>query len=303
MTRYSVPQPIPYQGSKRQIAPAILQCLPRIESRLVEPFAGSAALSMAVAARAPWVRFWLNDAHQALMDLWREIIFQPDSLAAAYAQLWNNQLGCEREYFNKIRDRFNLSGQPCDFLYLLARCVKAAVRYNASGQFNNTPDNRRRGAMPNEMRRRIFTASALLKGKTELTAWDYKKVLAACGDRDIVYMDPPYQGVCNGRDNRYLPKVDHQELCNELHKLNERSVMFAVSYDGRTGSRSYGKPLPESLSLKQVEIRVGRSAQSTLLGRSEITFESLYLSPALRARLGARGGSTADADVMQAALL
>ena len=299
MSPYSVPQPIPYQGSKRQIAPAILQCLPRIESRLVEPFAGSAALSIAVAVRAPRVRFWLNDAHQALMDLWQEIIFRPESLTAAYAQLWNEQLGREREYFNEIRDRFNSEGQPCDFLYLLARCVKAAVRYNARGEFNNTPDNRRRGAMPNEMRRRISATSALLKDKTDLTSWDYKKVLARCTSDDIVYMDPPYQGVCNGRDNRYLPKVDHLELCNELHELNRRNIMFAVSYDGRTGSRSYGQSLPESLCLEQVEIRVGRSAQSTLLGRSEVTFESLYLSPALRSK----AESSASAEIMQAALL
>lgn len=194
MSPYSVPQPIPYQGSKRQIAPSILQHLPRIDSRLVEPFAGSAALSIAVATRASWVRFWINDAHHALIHLWREIIFQPDSLANAYAQLWSNQLGREREYFNEIRDRFNLSGQPCDFLYLLARCVKAAVRYNSRGEFNNAPDNRRRGAMPAEMRRRICAASTLLKGKSELTSWDYKRVLAGRTDEDIVYMDPPYQG-------------------------------------------------------------------------------------------------------------
>ena len=37
----------------------------------------------------------------------------------------------------------------------------------------------------------------------------------------------------------------------------------------------------ESLRLKQVEIEVGRSSQSTLLGRKEITTESLYLSPTL----------------------
>lgn len=139
----------------------------------------------------------------------------------------------------------------------------------------------------------------MLKDKTELTSWDYKKVLAHCTSDDIVYMDPPYQGVCNGRDNRYLPKVDHHALCDELSKLNERGVMFAVSYDGRTGSRSYGTSLPNSLDLEQMEIRVGRSAQSTLLGRSEVTFESLYLSSALRERAESSGA----ADVVQAALL
>ena len=284
-----VPQPIPYQGSKRQIAPVILQKFPVTVSRLVEPFAGSAAISLAVATRRRTERFWINDAHAPLIDLWREIIHRPDALAAKYTHLWNDQLGREREYFDKVRDRFNDTHVPADFLYLLARCVKAAIRYNANGEFNNTPDNRRKGARPAEMRRRICYASALLHGRIRLTAWDYKKVLAQCTDEDLVYMDPPYQGVCGNRDQRYLPKIDHDEFCDDLAKLNERNIMFVVSYDGRTGTKTYGDPLPESLGLTFLEICAGRSTQATLLGRSDVTYESLYLSPALITSLEREG--------------
>lgn len=278
-----VPQPIPYQGSKRQIAPTILQHFPATASRLVEPFAGSAALSIAVVVCRRADCLWINDAHTPLIELWREIIHRPDALADSYTLLWNGQLGREREYFNMIRDRFNKDHDPADFLYLLARCVKAAIRYNANGKFNNTPDNRRKGARPAEMRRRICFASDLLRKRTRLTSWDYKKVLDQCAEEDLVYMDPPYQGVCGSRDQRYLPKVDHEEFCDELAKLNDREIMFAVSYDGRTGSKTYGKPLPDWLKLAHLEIRAGRSTQATLLGRADVTYESLYLSPALTA--------------------
>jgi len=282
---HDLPQPIPYQGSKRQIAPSILRHFPATVSRLVEPFAGSAALSIAVAARRRADRFWINDAHSPLIELWHEIIHRPDELAEKYALLWNDQLGREREYFDQVRDRFNSDHDPADFLYLLARCVKAAIRYNANGEFNNTPDNRRKGARPAEMRRRISCASDLLRGRTRLTSWDYRKVLAECTHEDLVYMDPPYQGVCGNRDQRYFPKVDHQEFCDELAKLDARRIMFAVSYDGRTGTKTYGEPLPDSLKLTHLEIRAGRSTQATLLGRADITFESLYLSSALTASL------------------
>ncbi len=286
-----VPQPIPYQGSKRQIAPAILEHLPPRVPRLVEPFAGSAAISIAAASRRLAERLWINDAHRPLIDLWREIIHRPHELAEKYAHLWNDQLGRERAYFDDVRERFNLSHEPSDFLYLLARCVKAAIRYNANGQFNNTPDNRRKGARPLEMRRRIRDASALLRARTGLSAWDYKKVLSNCGPQDVIYMDPPYQGVCRKRDHRYLPKVDHEEFCDELAALNDRNTMFIVSYDGRTGTKTYGRPLPNSLGLARLEIRAGRSTQATLLGRSEVTYESLYISPALAHSIQRDGGS------------
>jgi len=278
---FNLPQPIPYQGSKRQLAPAILQHFPAHIERLVEPFAGSAAISIAAAARCLTNRFWINDAHAPLIDLWREIIFSPDEISQAYTELWCSQLGHERKFFDEIRERFNRKGAPPDFLYLLARCVKAAIRYNSNGDFNNTPDNRRRGARPAEMQRRILGASGLLRSRTKLTSWDYKEVLTQCTVDDLVYMDPPYQGVCGPRDQRYLPKFEHDEFCEELNVLNSRGIFYIVSYDGRTGSKTFGQPLPASLGLKHFEVVAGRSSQATLLGRSDVTYESLYLSPAL----------------------
>jgi len=100
---------------------------------------------------------------------------------------------------------------------------------------------------------------------------------------------PPYQGVCGNRDQRYLPKVDHDDFCDELGKLNKRHIMFAVSYDGRTGAKTYGEPLPDCLELTHLEIRAGRSTQATLLGRADVTYESLYLSSALTASLKRSG--------------
>ena len=272
--------PFPYQGSKRRIAPQIIRHLPRYAKRFVEPFAGSAAMSLAVAGRRRAARFWINDAHEPLVALWKEILEHPHTLANQYASLWNEQQGREREYFALVRDRFNRAHDPADLLYLLARCVKAAIRYNSNGHFNNTPDNRRLGARPSEMRRRLLLASSLLSG-TRVTALDYSAVLRRCTNDDVIYMDPPYQGVCRSRDQRYLPKVDHDQFHAELHELCSRNLMFAVSYDGRTGDKRYGRDLPTELGLVHLEIQAGRSTQATLLGRKDVTYESLYLSPAL----------------------
>jgi DNA adenine methylase len=64
----------------------------------------------------------------------------------------------------------------------------------------------------------------------------------------------------------------------ELKKLNQRNVPFILSYDGRTGQKSYGQNLPEELGMYRLEVDAGRSTQATLLGRDEVTFESVYLS-------------------------
>jgi DNA adenine methylase len=281
----AVPHPIPYQGSKRHLAAAILSYFPRRFSRLVEPLAGSAAISLAAAHEQRAGAFWINDAHAPLMALWREIIDRPEELAANYSRLWNEQLGRERAYYDRVRSAFNKTHSPECLLYLLARCVKAAVRYNAEGEFNNSPDNRRKGARPQVMRARLLGASALLRGRTEVTSRDCADVLAGCSSEDLIYLDPPYQGVCGTKDSRYAPRVAPDALCAALADLNRRGMMYLLSYDGRTGATSHGRRLPASLELLHVEVPAGRSAQATLLGRTDDTYESLYLSGALVAAL------------------
>ena len=279
--RSSVPHPIPYQGSKRQIATAILAKFPATARRLVEPFCGSAALSLSAVQADRVHSVWLNDANAPLIRLWREIVNDGPGLADRYEALWTDQAGREREFFDEVRAEFNRSHRPHHFLYLLARSVKAVIRYNSRGEFNNTPDNRRKGTRPTDMRRRIVAASRLLGDKCRLSHLDYMEVLARCTPDDIVYLDPPYQGVSGRRDSRYGARIDHQLFCHELEKLNRRGCRFLVSYDGRTGDKTFGDPLPRELDLVRLEIRAGRSSQATLLGRSQLTYESLYLSPTL----------------------
>jgi len=229
--------------------------------------------------------FWLNDRHSALIGLWERILSDPEKLAADYATIWKQQLGREPEYYNEIRREFNRTHKPELLLFLLARCVKAAIRYNRQGEFNNSPDHRRKGMRPETMAENIRLVSQALGPGTRLTNLDYKNVLGQVRAGDLVYMDPPYQGVCKDRDSRYVEGIGYDEFVSELEKLTARSVPFIVSYDGRTGENTYGKKLPDHLHLMHAEILVGRSTQATLLGRNHSTYESLYVSQEVLDRL------------------
>lgn len=283
-----IPHPIPYQGSKRNLAKAILRYFPERVLTLIEPFAGSAAISLATAARGLATRYVINDLNKPLINLWRAIVNSPEKLAHQYEGLWRAQHGDRREYYDKVRKDFNRTGRPDHLLYLLARCVKASVRYNAIGEFNQSPDNRRMGALPSTMREQILGASHLLRGNTECLSADYREAVAQATPDDLIYLDPPYQGVCGERDPRYLKGVLVDEFVEVLESLNLRDIKYLVSYDGRTGDRIHGRKLPDRLRLHLVELDAGRSSQATLLGRTEVTVESLYLSPALAESLRLR---------------
>ena len=166
-----LPHPIPYQGSKRNLADKILRFFPVKFDRLIEPFVGSAAISIASAFYFKANRFVLNDINEPLMDLWNTIINNPQYIVGRYNDIWHGQRGNEEEYYYEIRDRFNETRQPEYLLFLLAKCVKAAVRYNTQGNFNQSPDKRRLGRNPRMMREDILGASQLLKNKTEIHYW------------------------------------------------------------------------------------------------------------------------------------
>ena len=280
------PHPIPYQGSKRFLAPSILRYFPRDIHRLFEPFAGAAAVSLAAALHHKARKFIIGDLNAPLMDLWAQIVNSPESISSAYRTLWQAQLGNEREYYDSVREKFNKTKRADYLLYLLLRCVKASVRYNSEGQFNQSPDNRRLGMRPDTLHCHIMSASRLLQGNAEIKPGDYRELLADARPEDLVYMDPPYQGVCGDRDQLYFGGFNGAAFREALGCLNAGGISYILSYDGRSGERTYGQPMPSSLDLTRLEIDAGRSSQATLLGESSITVESIYLSPALVRRLG-----------------
>ena len=277
-----VPHIVQYQGSKRILAPQILHYMPRKFERLVEPFAGMAAITIAVARQERAKRYVINDINKPLIAVLQSAIETPTDLVSSYTALWNEQFNDEQsslDHYYKVRDDFNRGNQsPANMLYLLARCVKGSVRYGSNGLFNQSPDKRRNGTSPKTLKPNVDVISYYLKGRTTFMSKDYREVLDECQQGDIVYMDPPYQGVSNVRDSRYYSGIDYHDFVEAIDRLNSRGIDFLISYDGKCGDKQYGEDLPTELGLQKIMLRAGLSSQSILLGKKEVTYEALYLS-------------------------
>ena len=271
-------QPIPYQGSKRSLAPKISQHFPEKISTFYEPFAGSAAMTIYVAANDLAESFVIGDKFSNLIELWELLINNPTELSQRYSEIWHQQFEVGEHHFNDMRAKYNQDKDPVILLYLIARCVKNAVRFNKNGHFTQSADKRRTGMKPDRLTRTAHAVSILLKGRTTLFAGDYSECIRKAKTKDLVYMDPPYQGTTYGTDKRYESQIYREDLIENLHKLDKKKIPYILSYDGRLGDKSYGEPLPTSVLAHHYEIEAGRSSQATLNGRSEMTIESLYVS-------------------------
>ncbi len=283
------PHLIPYQGSKRRLAPRILGLLgDRRFATLHEPFAGSAAITLAAADRALAERHVIADSLVPLADLWRLCLRDPADLADRYRALWTAQLADPRAHYLQVRAAYNSAPEPIQLLYLLARCVKNAPRFAADGSFNQSADHRRKGRRPATMRTHALAIAELLRDRCDVRDGDFEATIADAAPGDLVYLDPPWLGTTVGRDKRYHAGLSQDRLIACLRGLLERGISFVLSYDGRTGARRFGAPLPADLGLQHLDFGAGPSRQATLSGRRETTYESLYLSPDLVAATGAQ---------------
>ena len=277
----ALPHPIPYQGSKRKLAPLIGRYLPVEIATFYEPFAGSAAMTIFAASHRHASNFIIADSLEPLVSLLRSIVEMPDQTAARYRTVWEGQRAYGPGFFNAVRERYNTSKDPIDLLYLICRCVKNSVRFNRDGRFTQSVDKRRVGMHPDKMASAMSGVSSILQGHVRFRVGDWRDTSADACYRDFVYMDPPYLGTSIGRDKRYHQQLTQEDLVTGLEDLRRRNVRFALSYDGMTGGREYGPPLPPELGLTRLLLHAGTSSQSTLSGRHEQTLESLYVTPDL----------------------
>ena len=294
-----IPHPIPYQGSKRNLAPIIANYVPSEIDTWYEPFAGSAAMTLWMMANSPPRRVIIGDSLDAITQLWVGIIHRPEMIASRYREIWAGQLAGDAGYFNSIRARFNSSRDAVDLLYLMCRCVKNAVRFNAKGQFTQSVDKRRLGMNPDKMENAINGASYLLRGRTEVRSGDWLDTTSDATPADLIYMDPPYFGTSTGNDKRYAEWMSQERLIGGLEAMQVRGIRFLLSYDGMCGDKSYGPPLPSHLGMTHLLLDAGRSSQATLNGSNARTLESLYLSHGL---LGNSNGKHFEPQTTQASL-
>ena len=125
-----------WAGGKAKLAPFIQAHLPaHARSRLIEPFAGSAALSLALEYDA----YLLNDSNADLINLYQVLKHQQQAFidyARSFFTAQNNQ----DTQFYALHQQFNASQNAEEraalFVYLNRHAFNGLCRYNSKGGFN-----------------------------------------------------------------------------------------------------------------------------------------------------------------------
>jgi DNA adenine methylase len=263
---------IKWSGSKRALAPIILPLIPE-GGNYFEPFIGGGSILGNIGPR----KSTASDVLPELIDLWNAIKTRPDFLSSEYETMWNQLQIQGHESYYQIRAIFNERKTPEHFLFLTRTCVNGLIRFNSSGDFNNSLHHSRPGIHPDRLALILKEWSARISQTTFINC-DYSETLSRCKKNDIVYLDPPY---INNKGRYSKAIFDFERLWQTLEKLNSRSVNWILSIDGTSGTRDYSANLdaPRALASSEMKVAAGNSPFPKLQkSRTDEVTESIFMN-------------------------
>ncbi len=263
---------IKWSGSKRKVANFIGEFIPD-SGTYFEPFLGGGSVLGSLGKR----KSIAGDQIPELIGIWNLIKSDPKHLAKHYQRNWNKLQKDGYLHYNKVRDRFNKDRNPEDLLFLSRTCVNGLIRFNTSGEFNNSYHHTRPGIHPETLNGILLTWSDLVS-RTNFISTDYENLLVKAKAGDTVYMVPPYMG----NKGRYKNEAfDFERLWSNLDILNKRKVRWILSLDGNSGDRDYSSELEKPMELSKVVYKIDGESSAfprLLKGRLDDVTESLFLN-------------------------
>ncbi|MFP4606985.1 Dam family site-specific DNA-(adenine-N6)-methyltransferase [Thiohalospira sp.] len=238
MSRY--PRPfLKWAGNKHRSLDRILPRLPAGE-RLIEPFAGAAAVTLA----ADYPAYRLVDSNPDLIGLFRAVRDGGEAFIQRARALFED--GNDADLYYARRAAFNAEADPVEraalFLYLNRHGYNGLCRYNRRGGFNVPFGRHARPYFP-ERELAAFARQARER-EVDLAVGDFETELDAARPGDVVYCDPPYAPLSTTADfTAYAPGPfadDAQaRLAAAARRAAERGVPVVISNHDTPVVREY----------------------------------------------------------------
>lgn len=225
--------PLRYPGGKRKISDFMklgVEHNNSLDGEYVEPFAGGAAVALALLLEQYVARVWINDLDPGVHAFWWAVLNDTDGLCRLIHTVEVSMGSWRRQ--KAIQDDPDASPLELGFsTFFLNRTNRSGViKGGVIGGKGQTGAWGLGARFTREDLVRRIERIASHEPRIRLTKWDGGEVLqeAEHGGRTLVYVDPPYisKGAKLYRDHLTLP--DHEEVSRDLRAS---SVRWVVSYD------------------------------------------------------------------------
>jgi DNA adenine methylase len=243
MSKVFVP-PIKCQGIKTKLVPWILDQVSLSEKgRWIEPFMGSGVVGFNVRSR----HALFADTNPHLINFYRAIL--SGEITAMKARAFLEEEGGKlskdgQARFNEVRERFNRTGSPWDFLFLNRSCFNGIIRFNSRGGFNTPYGHKPERFAPayvTKIANQIdYVTKVAATSRWEFVCADFREVIEKATKADLIYCDPPYLG----RHVDYFDswsEEDERDLAILLTRTKARFILSTWHSNQYRHNQSLGK--------------------------------------------------------------
>ena len=221
--------PIKSQGIKTKLVPWIAEYVSDdFEGTWIEPFMGTGVVAFNLAPK----KALLCDTNPHLIHFYQAISEQ--KITADIVRNYLNREGAlllkhgENHYYS-VRDRFNRTAEPLDFLFLNRAGFNGMIRFNKKGEFNIPfcrKPNRFAQAYVTKIVNQVDAVSKILAVKAfRFVCQSFEQTIQTAQRGDIIYCDPPYIERHTDYFNAWTKEDEH--CLNRL--LTESPAQFVLS--------------------------------------------------------------------------
>jgi len=240
-----------WAGNKYKIVERIKAILPDGQ-RLVEPFAGSAALFL----NSDYPAYLLSDANADLINLYQHLQAEGEEFID-YCRPFFTPENNQKERYYEFRTEFNTVEdarlKSALFLYLNKHGYNGLCRYNSKGGFNVPFGLYKRPYFP-EAEMGYFQQKAKIATFQQAS---FATVMAHCKQGDVVYCDPPYVPLSSTANfTSYSANgfgwAEQTELVRQAEQLAQRGIPVIISnHDTPAVRQAYGEAKIESFEVQR----------------------------------------------------
>jgi len=221
-----IKSPLRYPGGKSRAIKHISPLIPEFDEYR-EPFVGGGSVFVYLKQRYPNKKFWINDIYKNLYHFWANCQSQTDELILQI-NYWKAEYKNGKELHRYLReniDSFNDLKKAAAF-FIFNRITFSGT--TESGGFSNGAFEKR------------FTESSIKRAKllstilpqTNITNYDYQKVVEAEGEDVFIYLDPPYysarKSALYGKNGKLHTGFDHYRFAETMKKTKHK---WLITYD------------------------------------------------------------------------
>jgi len=221
-----IKSPLRYPGGKSRAVKLINTLVPDF-NEFREPFVGGGSVFVNLKQRYPNKKFWINDIYYDLYKFWEITQNEIDKLVEQI-YLWRNKFTEGKDLHRFLIDnkkKFN-DIETASAFFIFNRITFSGT--TESGGFSHQAFNDRFTESSIQRLRQLAT----ILPKTQITNFDYKKVVEEEGNNVFLFLDPPYYSATKsalyGKNGNLHKQFDHKRFAEIMKNCKHK---WLITYD------------------------------------------------------------------------